>query len=62
MTVSDMQALIGKTGRVWVEEGQLEVRVKVKDVKKAYGRILYLITPVEGKGTKWVNSERVHLG
>lgn len=60
MTAKDLHDLVGATGTIVVEDS-LEIGVEVKDVKPAYGRLLYLITPVGGTGSKWVNAERVKL-
>ena len=61
MSITDMQALIGRKGFLPVEGGDMSIMVEVRDIKIAYGRVLYLVKPIEGKGSKWVNSERVHL-
>ena len=52
MTVAEMAKRIGQQAS-WYSEG-LEVIVQVKDVKQAYGNVLYQITPISGAGLKWV--------
>lgn len=39
-----------------VSLGELEVEVKITDVKNSYGKDRFLITPVAGKGSVWVES------
>ena len=60
MTVQNMKDLVGKEGMFATNEG-LDVRVKILDVKMAYGYILYCITPVAGGGKRWVRSDRVTI-
>ena len=43
---------IGKAGHVSI--GGLYVAVKVVDIKQAYGRDMYLVTPVKGSGEVWI--------
>ena len=37
----------------------MRFRVKIIDVKTAFGRIDYLVEPIAGDGSKWVSSERI---
>lgn len=39
----------------------LEISVKITNVRKAWGRIDYEITPVSGQGSKWVSSGRISI-
>ena len=55
--LKEIEKFVGKTAEVTF--GKLTVKVLVKDIKSAYGRDLYLITPVEGSGEQWV--EKVTL-
>jgi uncharacterized protein (AIM24 family) len=36
--------------------GGLQVSVTILDIKKAYGRERFLVSPVKGKGEIWVES------
>lgn len=38
--------------------GELRVEVVVLDVRTVFGRTDYLVTPVAGSGTTWVDSDR----
>lgn len=61
MSITDMAGVIGMRGLLPVEGGELKIIIRVKDVKKAYGNILYEVEPMNGKGTKWIKADRVHL-
>lgn len=54
MTIQEMAALVGKTGTVFA--GGFRVRVTVRDVKIAWGKTRYAVTPVEGSGEITVES------
>lgn len=45
---------VGKVGTIYCNEMQVEV--KVLDIKKTYGRLRYLVTPVAGSGQVWVEN------
>ena len=47
---------IGKTALLTL--GSIDVAVTILDVKYAYGRIDYQISPVSGFGKKWVTMEK----
>jgi hypothetical protein len=46
-----LAAKVGKTAYLWIDE--LKVEVTVLDVKQAWGRVRYLVTPTKGEGEKW---------
>ncbi len=52
MTYNEAAALIGKVREIDVNG--LAVDVMVNDVKQAYGRTRYLVSPVAGRGQVWV--------
>ena len=53
MTAQQLAALVGRTGTAKI--GAFEIAVAVQDVKEAYGRMLYLVSPVSGTGTAWIS-------
>lgn len=59
MTGKDLVAVIGRTGRLASE--RLMVAVRVLDAKVAWGATRYLVTPMAGEGTMWVDAGRVTL-
>jgi hypothetical protein len=59
MNVNEYKHLIGKTGFIVFNE--LCIKVSILDVKNAYGKIRYRITPKEGSGQSWVDASRVEL-
>lgn len=59
--VNEQKALIGKQGRLNVEDNQLTIIVTIEDIRQAYGRIDYKVRPVNGSGQKWVDAGRVRL-
>lgn len=46
--------LIGK--KAFVKFSNMFVRVVILDIKNKYGRVRYLIRPIDGEGEKWVES------
>ena len=59
MTSSTMAKLIGRNGLL--REGELGIRVEIRDVREVWGRTDYLVVPEAGTGSTWVSAERVHL-
>jgi hypothetical protein len=51
---------IGKEGTLTTHEG-LVIRVKILDVRQAYGRDDVLVSPVRGSGEAWVSADRLKL-
>jgi hypothetical protein len=60
MTVHDDALLIDSLGELGVEGGSLTITIKIIDVKYTYGIRRFKVTPVEGKGEKWVDAARVY--
>lgn len=58
MKLSDYQKYIGKTAlfRVRLAGVGLSFKVKILDVKHVYGKIRYLLEPVAGCGSAWVEN------
>lgn len=40
---------------------ELKIQVSILDVRLRYGQLDLLITPVNGKGEKWVSESKVEL-
>lgn len=59
MTARELAQNIGGHGVLSV--AGLRVRVKVLDVRQAFGRIDYLVTPIAGSNEKWVQADGVKL-
>lgn len=59
LTSNSMQTIIGRAALLYIEKGQLGVRVEVLDVRETYGRTDCLVKPVAGCGQKWVSCERL---
>lgn len=57
--LKEMMKFIGK--EVSYNIHGLTVQVKVIDIRQAYGRIDYRITPINGKGNIWVSSSTLSL-
>jgi len=60
MTVNDMTKFINKKASYHFNS-ELAFEVIIKDIKSAYGRDLFLITPVSGSGEKWTNESTIKL-
>jgi hypothetical protein len=58
-TSASLGAVIGSTGNLHTEGGDLTVQVTVKDAREVWGRTDYLVTPTAGSGETWVSCERV---
>lgn len=55
MTVLEMAGVIGQTRQLVVNPRYgLMVQVKILDVREAYGRLRYKVTPTAGSGVTWV--------
>jgi len=52
MTVGEMHGTLGATRAIW--RGRLLVAVVVRDARMNYGRPQYLVEPVAGVGSVWV--------
>ncbi len=58
MSLLEYQKYIGKTAlfRVRLAGVGLSFKIKIVDVKQAYGNIRFLIEPVSGCGSAWVEN------
>lgn len=57
-TATEMSVPIGTYG--WYDIGtDLHFRVHILDTRQRYGQMDYLITPVGGRGQKWVAHHKV---
>lgn len=54
----EVDEFVGKRGTI-VCNLSLTVEVKITDVRKIYGKTQYLVTPVAGKGERWVEDVEV---
>ena len=52
--------IIGKRGTMHDDRG-VQWDVYIKDVRRSYGRVDYLISPASGEGQTWVSSDRVEV-
>jgi hypothetical protein len=60
VTAKELSENIGKTGSWTVNAGAgVVVEVKVEDARVMFGRVDFLITPVAGSGTQWIDSQFV---
>lgn len=53
MTTKQLSPLLNAQGTIF-QKG-LAVRVIIKDVRRTYGVTQYLVTPVSGRGERWMN-------
>ena len=60
MTAIEIAALIGQRVEVRIE--MVQVECVVLDVKLAYGATRFLIQPIKGSGSQWVDISRVRRG
>lgn len=57
MTAKDLAQSIGRRGTLTVDS--LTLTVDIRDARQVFGRVDYLVTPVDGGGEQWVSSDRV---
>ena len=53
-TAKQLATDIGRTGAIRL--GALTVGVQILDTRRAYGNTQWLVTPITGSGSVWVNS------
>jgi len=59
MSLEDIRRLVG-TDRLWLAPGgteKVEIGVTIVDVRVSYGRDQLRITPLSGRGQRWVDAE-----
>ncbi len=54
--IVELAALVGQKGTVPALDGAIRVGVKVLDVKQSYGKTRYLVQPLVGLGSAWVEN------
>lgn len=54
-TLNEMRQHVGKQGLV--RANNVLFSVEVLDVRSVYGRLQYLIKPIQGEGISWINEE-----
>lgn len=59
MTIKELTYPLGREGLL--DTNGLKVAVKIMDVKLAYGRVRYVVTPLHGHGTATVEDFRVEV-
>jgi hypothetical protein len=60
MATVDYQKFIGRTGTLPTTiPPNLEVGVRIIDVRSSFGRVDVKVTPIVGSGDTWVNITRV---
>lgn len=57
MTTRELMPALGQTVNVRMES--LTVLCKVNDAKNSYGRQRFLVSPVAGNGSQWVEIDRI---
>ena len=56
MTTASVMHLIGQQRTI--DCGSLTIDVTILDVKQSYGRTRYLVAPIAGHGSQWVETVR----
>jgi hypothetical protein len=59
MNTLELSKAIGKTALL--RTGSFQYEVRIQNAKTAYGNVRYLVTPVSGTGSVWVDSNRVTI-
>jgi len=59
MDVNSFKDKVGKTGSVFINE--LQINVKILNVKNSYGNIRFLVTPISGANEVWMDESKVKI-
>jgi len=62
MDANTLSENIGKFGVLSILQSSLRVNVKILNAREMWGRVDFLVSPVEGTGTQWVAATRVQIG
>lgn len=54
MIKSRLSNLVGKEAYIWTSG--LVIYVTIEEIKVTYGKIRYLVSPVQGEGKSWVEN------
>jgi hypothetical protein len=57
VTTAESVAILGKAGTIHLNG--LNIDIIVTDVKQAYGRTRYQVTPAQGSGSIWVETVKI---
>lgn len=57
MSTREMMQYVGMVASVQVESWI--VPMKIVDVKESWGRLRFLVTPIHGTGTAWIEEQRI---
>lgn len=60
-TAAELGELVGKLGRLTVNDDKLRVDVQIINAKMAYGTLRLEVVPAAGEGSAWVDASRVEL-
>lgn len=60
MKASQLVNVIGSQATVKIES--LKIHVVILEAKSAFGSIRYLVQPIAGNGTQWIDECRLTLG
>ena len=59
MTLKELAQTIG--AEALLTEGALSHLVSIEDAKNSYGTLRFLVAPIGGQGSAWVNADRVKV-
>lgn len=62
MRATALASMVGLVGYLRAERSPgdgLRFKVRILDTKTAYGKVRYLVEPVDGIGTAWVEDDRL---
>jgi hypothetical protein len=59
MNTRELMKVIGQQAILSGRRNEFDTSVRITDAKMSYGRVLYLVTPLQGNGEVWVDSARV---
>jgi len=60
MSALELVKMIGRTGYIFAR-GDIEMAVRITDVKTSYGAVRYQVEPIAGRGSAWIDSHSIEL-
>lgn len=57
MTAAEMMKNLNHTAFANVEG--FKIKVQINDVRQVFGRVDYLVIPIEGEGQQWMSEDRI---
>lgn len=60
MSAKELVKMVGRTGYI-AGRGDLDITVRIVDVKTSYGAVRYQVEPIAGRGSAWIDANSIEL-